>query len=438
MGKYFGTDGVRGVAGKTLTSDMAVKIGQSLKKTFNAQSVVIGQDTRESSNLLALSVAVGAMQSGIEVYFADVVSTPMIAYYSKVKETIGIMVTASHNPYKDNGIKVFNRGYKMNAEEEKIVEGFMDDAFALDVQSFGQFHRSDDVLNTYKSLYEALGDEKANLSVCIDTANGATSAMAKEVLGSRVDELHVIHDTPDGRNINENCGSTHLDDLIAATRENKCDVGFAFDGDGDRVLAVDHNGKIYDGDFLVYIIAMHLKEINQLNKNTVVLTKMSNPGIVKAFKDHDIKVIRTDVGDKYVTAELFKQDYSLGGENSGHIILKDLLQTGDGVLIAAQVLKILQTKKQPLSALVDAVNFYPQKMVNIKDVDKSVVDHKAVKAVIKQAQKTLGTDSLLLVRPSGTEPLVRVTVSHPDETVVDTVLKDIQTTIIEFGRENNA
>ncbi len=438
MGKYFGTDGVRGVAGETLTNDMALRIGNALKETFNAGRVVIGGDTRKSSDLFGLSVATGAMAAGIDVEYAGVVSTPMIAHYSKQENIVGIMVTASHNPYQDNGIKVFNSGYKMKPEEETVVEAYMDGEKTLSEKGFGAFMPTDKVETTYRALYDGIDTEKTNLSVCLDTANGATYEIAEKILKGRVDEVHVIHNDPDGFNINKNCGSTHMEALKNTVIEGKYDVGFSFDGDGDRVLAVDHQGRLYDGDLLVYIIATHMKEEGRLNKNTVVLTKMSNPGIVKAFKDKGIKVVRTDVGDKYVTAEMRKSGYSIGGENSGHIIINDRLQTGDGVLVASEVLKILQKRKQPIVSLVENVEFYPQTTKNIKNVDKTVVDNKAVKQAVKDAKKTLGSDALLLVRPSGTEPLVRITVSHPENAMVESTIQTLETVILKHGRDENA
>ncbi len=437
MGKYFGTDGIRGVAGATLDIETALKIGQSLKQTFNIDTIVIGRDTRKSSDALAMALATGAMNSGIDVLDAGVVATPVIAYYTRKHAMIGAMITASHNPYQDNGIKIFNKGFKMTKEEEAVIETFIDTPLDSKTGAFGIYSMDPSIKTEYQKLYASLPADKANLSVCLDTANGATFELAGEILTPRVDEVCIINNEPDGTNINENCGSTHLESITRTVMENKCDLGFAFDGDGDRVLVVDHNGKLYDGDYLLYIIASYLKEQGKLNKDTVVLTKMSNPGIVKAFNTQGIKVVRTDVGDKYVTSEMFKHGYALGGENSGHIIIKDFLQTGDGILVAAMILNILQSSKRSLSGLCEAIEIYPQITRNIKDVDKRVVEHKAVKQTIKEVQKTLGSDSLLLVRPSGTEPVVRLTVSVRDETLLETVLDKLETVITEYGRDVN-
>jgi len=434
VGKYFGTDGIRGVAGETLTSAFAYRVGQSLRQSYDADRIVIGKDTRESSDVLALSVALGALEAGVDVLYASSVSTPMVAHYSRVEGIPGVMITASHNPYRDNGIKVFEKGYKLSAEHEAEIEAFIDSEKKTETSRYGSFHRTDAVKETYKELIDSLDLDRANLQIVVDTANGATHEIAREIFREAVDEFVQIGDDPDGRNINEGCGSTNLEAVTEAARGHKADIGFAFDGDGDRVLVVDHRENVYDGDLLVYIIATYMKSLGALNKDRVVLTKMSNPGIVKAFKRAGIKVSRTDVGDKYVQAELLKEDLSIGGENSGHIILNNLLQTGDGVLAAAYLLKILHEKRCTLASLIEDVEIYPQKTFNIEDVDKSVVEDKAIKQKIKSNKKRMGEDSLLLVRPSGTEPVVRITASHKDSSLIDEVIEDLKNTIEEKGR----
>ncbi len=436
MAKYFGTDGVRGVAGDTLTSEMAFRIGQSLKDTFNLEAVAIAKDTRESSPVLAQALCAGAMSVGVDVYDGGVLPTPAIAHYTRVNNMIGIMVTASHNSFEDNGIKIFDKGFKMSDEAEAKVEAFIDGKKPSKQNTFGKRIQTDDIKNVYSQLFEPYTEE-INQTVCLDMANGATYAIAQELLASQVDEIVSIADAPDGFNINAGCGSTHMENITEAVKKHKCDIGFAFDGDGDRVLAVDHNGYLYDGDMLLYVLATYMKDNNQLNKNTVVLTKMSNPGIERALKNRGIKVVRTDVGDKYVTREMFKSNYSLGGESSGHIIIKDKLQTGDGLLVAANILNILQDLKRPLDALIRDVTLDVQKTINVKNVDKSVVNEKRVKNTVKDVRKTLGNDALILVRPSGTEPVVRLTVAHKEADKVDDALNTLKTSIIEAGRDGN-
>ncbi|MFP4286986.1 MAG: phosphoglucosamine mutase [Candidatus Izemoplasmataceae bacterium] len=434
MGKYFGTDGVRGVAGDVLTAELAYKIGLSIKHVLKESKVVIGKDTRASSDMLAFNLAAGALASGVDVYMAGVVSTPMIAHFSKEEKMIGVMVTASHNPFYDNGIKLFNKGYKMLEKDDLRIEAFIDSPIPSFDKTFGTYHDyHNEVKMAYLKLYEQLEHKTIHLSVGYDSANGANYEIAKTVLEPLCDESYQINGQPNGLNINVESGSTHLDAIKALVKEKALDIGFSFDGDGDRCLVVDHALNVYDGDKLIYALACYLKDQGRLNKNTVILTKMSNPGILKAFKDANIKTILTDVGDKYVTSEILKNNYTLGGENSGHIILNHLLHTGDGLLVAVTLLNMLQSLKVPLNKLFETVNMYPQKMVNIKNVDKAILTHDDVKKVIKEADKTLGNNKLLLVRASGTEPLIRVTISHEDENLLDQVMESIVTTIKNLG-----
>ncbi len=437
MGKYFGTDGIRGVAGETLTPSFSYRVGQSLKKVFDPKQIVIGKDTRESSDVLALSIATGALEAGTDVLYAGTVSTPMVAHYAKEEGIIGVMITASHNPYQDNGIKVFDKGYKLSEKAESDIEAFLDSEETLRTGRYGVFRMNKSVTKAYEKLFETLNLEKANLQIAIDTANGATYEIAKKIFKPLADEHVQIGNMPNGRNINLECGSTDLKAIIETAAKNKSDIAFSFDGDGDRVLVVDHRENVYDGDLIVYIIATYLKKQNLLNKNTVVLTKMSNPGILRALKDQGIKVVQTDVGDKYVQAEMLKNDYTVGGENSGHIILNHLLQTGDGMLAAAYILKILHETRRTIASLVKDVEIYPQKTENVKNVDKKVVENKRLKQATKDVKKKFGADSLLLVRPSGTEPVVRITASHKDEAILDEAIETLKTIIVEEGREKD-
>ena len=422
MGKYFGTDGFRGIAGAFLHASMAFKIGYGLKETLKKERVVIGMDTRESSEMLAYSVAAGVLASGADVEFAGVVSTPMIAYYARHHKISGVMITASHNPYTDNGIKVFNEGFKLTLEKETLLESFIESEIKHQTERFGHLKHSNDVRNQYKELYKQLNLEPINLSVGYDSAHGANYKIAYEVLNSICDECLQINNQPNGRNINLNAGSTHIEVIQELVKDKQFDLGLSFDGDGDRVLIVDHNEVVYDGDLIVYAIAKYLKNSDQLKKNTVVLTQMSNPGILKAFKDLGVKTVLTSVGDKYVTEEILKHDYSIGGENSGHIILNDYIHTGDGLFVGVYLLTILQKLKITLKNYLKEVSMYPQKMVNIKGVNKSVLNTKEYKTLEKSAHKRLEKDYLLLVRPSGTEPLIRVTVSHRDAACMEEVM----------------
>ncbi len=433
MGNYFGTDGIRGIAGKFLNAELAFKLGQSLKAVLNTEKLVIGQDTRLSGDMLASSVAAGAMSAGINVERVGVVSTPMLAYYAKQENVDAVMITASHNPYHDNGLKLFKRGEKILEKEEIMIETHIDAPLKTETNAIGTESFSNCVDETYQGMYHAMDLEHVNMSVGLDCANGATYQIAKAIIGPLVDECKVIHNMPDGLNINLDCGSTHLEAIQAHVIEHKLDLGISFDGDGDRALVVDHQGKIIDGDLIIYALAKYFKTTNELTKNTVVLTKMSNPGIVKALKELGIKTVRTDVGDKYVSQEMRRGGYILGGENSGHIIMNTFMHTGDGILVAVMLLQMLQKLRIPLSKVIEAVDMYPQKMVNVKAVDKAVLEDKKVKAVIKEAEKTLGSDALLLVRASGTEPLIRVTISHRDEALLDRVMDLIVESIKKGG-----
>ena len=410
MGKYFGTDGIRGVSFEKLNSELAFRVGQGLVHTFKPSQVVIGMDTRESSPMLAYSIANGILSLGVDVLFAGVVSTPMVSHYSKLKNIIGVMITASHNPFMDNGIKVFNKGYKSADADELLIEDFMDNG-EVTYQSFGKLTLSNDIHDEYIKIYEQMDLKPTNKRIGFDSANGANYLISKEIFDNISPNSVQINHRPNGKNINLNCGSTHMYAILDLIREHHLDFGFSFDGDGDRIMVADHNLRIYDGDLIIYMIATYLKKKNLLNKNTVVLTKMSNPGILKALSDEGIAYTLTDVGDKYVFHELYTNDYTIGGESSGHVILTHLLHTGDGLLVGVYLLKILEELNTTLSELVSNVELYPFKLTNIKGIDKKVLTLPQVQSKIASIQERLGSHSLLLVRASGTEALIRVTIS---------------------------
>jgi phosphoglucosamine mutase len=433
MGKYFGTDGIRGVAFDTLTSDLAFRVGQAIAHVYHPQEVVIGMDTRESSPMLAYSIANGLMANGIEVIFAGVVSTPMVAYYSKLKSIIGIMITASHNPFMDNGIKVFNKGYKTVEADETKLEDFIDHG-TVTYQPFGKLIMSQDIHDEYIKIYDGLNLRPSKLKIGYDSANGANYLIAKEIFNRVNTEATQISAAPNGKNINLNCGSTHLDPIIELIRKKNLDIAFSFDGDGDRIILLDSRGRVYDGDLIIYMIAKYLKSKYLLNKDTVVLTKMSNPGILKALDDKGIKYVLTDVGDKYVFHELYTNGYTIGGESSGHVILTHLIHTGDGLLVALYLLKILEEKSSTLDELASGVTLYPLKLTNIKGINKEVLKKQAVIDKIKTIQDKLGSHALLLVRASGTESLIRVTISHKDSSLVEQLTNELVTFIQKEGQ----
>ncbi|MDL2292020.1 phosphoglucosamine mutase [Acholeplasma sp. OttesenSCG-928-E16] len=420
--KYFGTDGIRGIAFKKLNSNLAYRVGQAIGFHVKPNRIVIGCDTRESSNLLSYSVALGLINSGVNIIFLGIVSTPIVSKYSKDNNIPGIMITASHNPYYDNGIKLFINGYKSCEEVELKIEDFVDHGTLYYEEKLGSFTLEDNPFCDYLKLYNQFDLSNTMLRIGYDSANGANYKISNIVFHKFFLEAFQINNAPNGKNINENCGSTHTNAITDFVRANSLDIGFSFDGDGDRLLVVDGSGKLYDGDVLIYIIAKYLKQQNKLTNNTVVLTKMSNPSIIKALNNININVSLVDVGDKNVFAELERGDFILGGENSGHIIMKDLLHTGDGLLVAIRLLQILKDANQSLAQLTSELELYPQKTVNIKGIDKSVLNKESVKLALEEAKTKLGDNSLLLVRPSGTEPLIRVTVSHESEKLMNDVI----------------
>lgn len=424
MGKYFGTDGIRGVYEKDLTLELAYKLGASIAQCLISKTLVIGMDTRSSSHLIAHAVISGYQRVSDHIIFAGVCSTPMIAHYAKEKGITGVMITASHNPYQYNGIKVFNKGYKLKKHEENSIEERMS-SLAYQKKTYKKIKVNHEVINAYLEIYKNFSLKDINLKVGLDTACGATYQIAPKILGTFVKDLEIIGNMPDGFNINEGYGSTSPEALIQLVKDKKLDIGFAFDGDGDRIFVVDFDEKIYDGDLLVYIIASYLKEKNELNDNTVVLTKMSNPGLLKALKQKGIAYVLTDVGDKYVAEALMKDDLSVGGESSGHIIMPKLLHSGDGLLIATYILKILSETHKTLKELTSDVTLYPFKLINLKDMDKSILEDEKVKESIEKIKMDLGEDGLCLIRPSGTEPLIRVTMSHQNENMMNEMLEKI-------------
>ncbi len=432
MGKYFGTDGIRGVAYEKLNAELAFKVGQAIAHVLKPKEVVIGMDTRKSSPMLLYSIANGLNTAGVDVYVSGVVSTPMIAHYAKIKKIVGVMITASHNPYHDNGIKIFNQGYKMLEDDEKRLEDFIDHP-VFSVSLFGQIIETDDVKNEYIKIYDNLNLKPTNMKIGFDSANGANYQISREIFNLINPNAIQIHANPNGLNINLDCGSTHPESIIQLVKVNNLDIGFSFDGDGDRIIVVDGYGIIYDGDAIIYMIGSYLKSKGELNKDTVVLTKMSNPGLLKALDDQGISYILTDVGDKYVSHELTTHGYSIGGESSGHIILTHLLHSGDGLLVAIYLTKILDELGKSLSDLMSEVELYPIRQVNLKNMHKKILESKKVQDYISNLKSELGSPSLLLVRPSGTEPLLRITISSKDETKMDQLSNDFVTWIKKEG-----
>ncbi|WP_162140108.1 phosphohexomutase domain-containing protein [Haploplasma axanthum] len=431
--EFFGTDGLRGVGFTDLNAKLAYNLGQGLKEALKSDTVVIGMDTRDSSPMLAHMVAAGALSVGMDVLFAGVVSTPMIAHYSKLKQIAGIMITASHNPYTDNGIKVFSKGYKSNVEEELIIESYIKGKVS-ESDFEGNFSITDDVEKEYLKLIKKLDLKKSNIKLVYDSANGANHLIASKVMKEYFPLSIQINNEPNGKNINLNSGSTHLESIKDFILKNKMDLGFAYDGDGDRVIMLDNNGTIYDGDFIIYIVGKYLKKLKELKGNHVVLTKMSNPGILKALNNSGINYVLTDVGDKYVHKALVDNDYVIGGEASGHIILRHILHSGDGLLASLYILKMLEEENITLSDAVKDVNLYPLKMVNIKNVNKNILHEQEVIDYLDKIKSEFDKEDIFLVRASGTENLIRVTISCLDLDKLNKYMDEVVSFIEQKGQ----
>lgn len=431
MGKYFGTDGFRGEANVTLTVEDAYKVGRFLGWYYGQKTkadrcrVVIGKDTRRSSYMFEYSLVSGLTASGADVYLLHVTTTPSVSYVVRTEEfDCGIMISASHNPYYDNGIKVINgRGEKLEEGTIEKIESYLDGEMGeIPFAKRDAIGRTVDYAagrNRYIGYLISLATRSfKNMRIGLDCANGSASAIAKNVFDALGAETHVINNTPDGLNINTNCGSTHIEGLQKYVVENHLDVGFAYDGDADRCLAVDSEGKLVDGDKILYVCGKYMKEQGTLVNNTVVTTVMSNFGLYKAFEREGISYEKTAVGDKYVYENMSQNGHCLGGEQSGHIIFSKHATTGDGILTSLKLMEVILEKKETLAKLADEVQIYPQvlKNVRVKDKEEAQAD-RDVQAEVQKVSDALGDTGRILVRPSGTEPLIRVMVEAPTDEI---------------------
>lgn len=431
MGKYFGTDGFRGEANVTLTVEDAYKVGRFLGWYYGQKTkadrcrVVIGKDTRRSSYMFEYSLVSGLTASGADVYLLHVTTTPSVSYVVRTEEfDCGIMISASHNPYYDNGIKVINgRGEKLEEETIEKIESYLDGEMGeIPFAKRDAIGRTVDYAagrNRYIGYLISLATRSfKNMRVGLDCANGSASAIAKNVFDALGAETHVINNTPDGLNININCGSTHIEGLQKYVVENHLDVGFAYDGDADRCLAVDSEGKLVDGDKILYVCGKYMKEQGTLVNNTVVTTVMSNFGLYKAFEREGISYEKTAVGDKYVYENMSQNGHCLGGEQSGHIIFSKHATTGDGILTSLKLMEVILEKKETLAKLADEVQIYPQVLKNVRVKDKEAAQaDRDVQAEVQKVSDALGDTGRILVRPSGTEPLIRVMVEAPTDEI---------------------
>ena len=431
MGKYFGTDGFRGEANVTLTVEDAYKVGRFLGWYYGQKTkadrcrVVIGKDTRRSSYMFEYSLVSGLTASGADVYLLHVTTTPSVSYVVRTEEfDCGIMISASHNPYYDNGIKVINgRGEKLEEETIEKIESYLDgERGEIPFAKRDAIGRTVDYAagrNRYIGYLISLATRSfKNMRIGLDCANGSASAIAKNVFDALGAETHVINNTPDGLNINTNCGSTHIEGLQKYVVENHLDVGFAYDGDADRCLAVDSEGKLVDGDKILYVCGKYMKEQDTLVNNTVVTTVMSNFGLYKAFEREGISYEKTAVGDKYVYENMSQNGHCLGGEQSGHIIFSKHATTGDGILTSLKLMEVILEKKETLAKLADEVQIYPQVLKNVRVKDKEAAQaDRDVQAEVQKVSDALGDTGRILVRPSGTEPLIRVMVEAPTDEI---------------------
>ncbi|MBJ1788013.1 phosphoglucosamine mutase [Enterococcus faecalis] len=434
MGKYFGTDGVRGIANKELTPELAFKLGRyggyvlsQHEDSSRKPRVLVGRDTRISGEMLEQALIAGLLSVGIEVFQLGVISTPGVAYLTRLqKASAGVMISASHNPAEDNGIKFFGAdGFKLVDDQEAEIEALLDaeeDTLPRpSAEGLGSLDEFPEGLLKYSQfLVQSIPGDLADMTVCLDAANGATATAVNRVFADLETDFYTMGTSPNGLNINDGVGSTHPEALAEMVVEKGADAGLAFDGDGDRIIAVDELGRIIDGDKIMYICAKYLAEKKRLKKDTIVTTVMSNLGFHKAVEEIGLKDVVTQVGDRYVVEEMRKNDYNFGGEQSGHMIFLDYNTTGDGMLSGIQLLNVMKQTGKKLSELADEVTIYPQKLVNIRVTDKNgAMEVPAIKTVVEQAEAEMNGEGRILVRPSGTEPLLRVMAEAPTQEKVD-------------------
>ena len=438
MGKYFGTDGFRGEANVQLTVDHAFKVGRYVGWYYGRDhkaKIVIGKDTRRSSYMFEYALVAGLTASGADVYLLHVTTTPSVSYAVRTEDfDCGIMISASHNPFYDNGIKLLNgNGQKIEKEIEERIEAYLDGEIEeLPLAAREEIGRTVDFAsgrNRYIGyLISIPSRDFKKMRVGLDCSNGSSSAIAKSVFEALQAKNYVIHNDPDGTNINKGCGSTHIEELQRFVVEKGLDIGFAYDGDADRCIAVDHRGNVVDGDKILYVCGKYLKEQGKLKGNTVVTTVMSNMGLYKSLEREGISYEQTAVGDKYVAENMMENGYSIGGEQSGHVIFSRYAQTGDGILTSLMIMEACVEKKATLCDLAKEMKVYPQLLRNVRVADKKTArENPEVVKAVEAAAEALGEDGRILVRESGTEPLIRVMVEAKTDEIcrehVENVIK---------------
>ncbi len=440
MGRLFGTDGARGIANKELTAELAMDIGRAAAMILTNNSdkkhpkIIIGKDTRLSSDMLEGALSAGLCSIGANVVILGVVPTPAVAYLIKKYEAdAGIMISASHNPFEYNGIKIFSGdGYKLPDALEAEIESIVIDKSKPYPQptgdGMGNVTFAENGIKDYiDHIISTVPYRLDGMNIAIDCSNGSSSATAEKLFTSLGANCHMLSDKPDGKNINDNCGSTHMENLQKYVVDNKLDLGVAFDGDADRCLAVDEDGNVVDGDFIMAICAMDLASRNKLHKKTAVGTVMSNMGFGRFCADNGLKFVATDVGDRYVLEAMLRDGYNFGGEQSGHVIFLDYSTTGDGQLTAAQLLSLINRRKAKLSSIATVMTHYPQILINVRVTPEGKInyykDH-VIKEKVEQVREQLGDDGRILVRMSGTEPLVRVMLEGLDKAKIESLAKE--------------
>ncbi|WP_101909634.1 phosphoglucosamine mutase [Marasmitruncus massiliensis] len=444
MGRLFGTDGVRGIANGDLTVELATNIGRAagmvVEEAINRQpTFLVGKDTRLSSDMLEAALAAGLCSTGANVVLLGVVPTPAVAYLVKrYGADAGVMLSASHNPFEYNGIKIFsNEGFKLlDSQEEEIEQIVLDQLKPYQIRSGGEIGTitraktaADDYVEYLKTTVEC---DLTGLRVALDCANGSASVTAQKLFEGLGAHCDVFHANPTGRNVNDHCGSTHVEELGKLVREGSYDAGLAFDGDADRCLAVDECGELVDGDRLIALFAYHLKEQGKLKNNTFVATVMSNLGLFQFAKSHGIETRATKVGDRYVLECMRQEDFCIGGEQSGHIIFRDYMPTGDGQLTGIQLLSLLKLFQKPLSEAAGVMRVFPQTLLNIRATPqmKAALDSdEQVQSCIRSLNESLGENGRILVRPSGTEPLIRIMVEGQNLTEIEQIAQKIAAVI---------
>ena len=447
MGKYFGTDGFRGEANVNLMPEHAYRVGRFLGWYFRKEGqecrIIIGKDTRRSGYMLEYALSAGVTASGANAYLLHVTTTPSVSYIARSERfDCGIMISASHNPFYDNGIKLLNgKGEKMEQSIIDKIEAYLDNPEEeMPRATKDQIGRTIDYTegrNRYmgylisQAVYSLRG-----LKIGLDCANGSAYRIAPGIFNALGAETHVMNDDPDGTNINRDCGSTHLEGLQKFVVENHLDMGFAFDGDANRCLAVDEKGSVIDGDLILYIYGRYMKERGKLLNNTIVTTVMSNLGLYKALDEIGVNYVQTAVGDKYVYEEMMNHGHRIGGEQSGHIIFSKYANTGDGILTALKLVQVVLDRKQTLSQLAEPVKIYPQVLKNVQVTDKTQAQNDPeVKAAVAKAAEELGDSGRILLRESGTEPLVRVMVEAESTEICERIVDEIIALIKARGYE---